>query len=178
MINSYLTYTPKVIVANESNIVGDFNILGGTLDVDYTYNSETLTIKTNTPITISNTDQSSFTNNKILMQNNIINLILDNVKMNYGIDIGDNILNFTLKENSNNILNKSTPSDTCDIRIGQKGTLVINGKGELTAYGTWASGDIGSTNAGSHSNSGTLIINDGIINAIGNHHGSAIGGRY
>ena len=172
--------------------VGAFTVTGGTSGTDYTYADGVLTIMSDTPITIKNTNPNTPTSDRIEVARDVkaditlagvnINVsassgtaafkIADDSTGNVTITLADNSVN-TLKSGSNCAgLQKNGGEDT--------GTLIIqggtNGTGKLTAIG--GSGGYGAAGiGGGYGGSGSKIkISGGTVTANGKGEGAGIGG--
>ena len=172
--------------------VGAFTVTGGTSGTDYTYADGVLTIMSDTPITIKNTNPNTPTSDRIEVARDVaaditlagVNIdvssnsgtaafkIADDSTGNVTITLADNSVN-TLKSGSNCAgLQKNGGEDT--------GTLIIqggtNGTGKLTAIG--GSGGYGAAGiGGGYGGSGSKIkISGGTVTANGKGEGAGIGG--
>lgn len=150
--------------------LGGFKIKGGVQGQDFELSGVNLIIKTSTPLTIQNANESVFNTNNIRIQQGITaNITLAGVKIQNTVanDSPFNIMgsgttcNLTLAEGTVNTLN-ATKLAAAALHCGQGSTLIIDGSGTLNAYGGKSSSGIG---AGSKETAGHLIFNGGTINA-------------
>ena len=170
---------------------GAFTVTGGTLGTDYTYADNVLTIISETPLTIKNTNPSTSTTDRIEVAEGVsanitlagvnINVlymgdraafkIADNSTGNVTITLADDSVN-TLKSGDNCAgLQKNGGEDTGKLII-QGGT---NGTGKLIAEG---GGNIGGAGIGGGGNGDgyNITISGGIVEATDISQGAGIGG--
>ena len=161
---------------------GDFTVTGGTLDTDYTYSKNQLTVLTDAALTIKNTDPSTATEDRIFVNDGVnANITLAGVNIvcsfNAAFQIADSSaasVTVTLAKNTENTL-ISGGSCAGLQKNGSVGTLTIGGEGTLRATG----GSNGAGIGGGSGNSGSNItITDGTIFATGGRSGAGIGGGY
>lgn len=143
---------PKTQPAH-AETVGEFQVEGGTQDVDYSYGDNrggTLTVLTDTPLTISNADKNTQTSDKIYIAPNVTaNVTLNGVNISVrdwgpGIYVQEGAtLNLTLAEGSENVLNGSFTGGLSGILVPSGSAIVIGGTGSLTAVGRWEGAGIG-----------------------------------
>ena len=169
--------------------VGAFQVTGGTNGTDYSYSSSTLTIKTATALTIKNTNPSSATTNKIVVNSGVsANITLAGVNINVSsitdavaFRIADNStgnVKITLAAGTSNILKsgKNKPGlEKSGTYSSTLGTLTIAGPGSLTATGGQFGAGIGSRKANGCAN---IVINGGTIVATGGAQGPGIGSAW
>lgn len=164
--------------------VGAFTVTGGVLNTDFKFEDNTLTICTNTPLTVENNDKNSATDNIIVIKSkNGANVTLAGVNVNVldkeetaAFEIAEETkakVTLTLKRNTVNTFKSGTKcagiqKNSADIH------LVINGWGTLNAHGGVRGAGIGGGNSKLASAS-NITIQNGIINAYGGEYGAAIG---
>lgn len=151
--------------------VGEFQVEGGTQDVDYSYGDNrggTLTVLTDTPLTISNADKNTQTSDKIYIAPNVTaNVTLNGVNISVrdwgpGIYVQEGAtLNLTLAEGSENVLNGSFTGGLSGILVPSGSAIVIGGTGSLTAAGRWEGAGIGGGNI--YADSGDITIIGGTV---------------
>ncbi len=152
---------------------GDLTVSGGTLNTDFKYENNRLTILSKTPITIS----GSSTTNQIYVEKDIsANVTLDNVNIQFD-DAFTNMCAFKIADNSGgkvtvtlNGVNTLKSGNGCaglqKNGMGDNiGELIINGTGRLTAYGGEHGAGIGC--GGPHTNCQNITIKSGSIRAYG-----------
>ncbi len=171
-----------VVHAPTPTSTGDFTVAGGTLGMDYSYESNTLTILTGTALTISGTT----TTDTIVVKDGITaNLTLDgvNIDMNTIADAcafdiqGTATANITLT--GDNTLKSGENKAGLQVQTGA--TLNLGGTGTLNATGGEGSAGIGGGKGGS---GGNITISGGTVMASGkgsagtdqNNGGAGIGG--
>ncbi|KSV60459.1 Ig-like domain-containing protein [Acetivibrio ethanolgignens] len=167
--------------------IGAFTVTGGEYDTDYTYADDVLTIKSNTSITIANTNPDEATTDRIEVEKDVFaNITLAGVKIDVSssegtaafkiADHSTGNVTITLADGSENTLksgrncaglqkNGDTSTGTLTIQGG------TNGTGKLTATGGMYGAGIGGNYGGSGSN---IKISGGIVTASGNG-GAGIG---
>lgn len=165
-----------------------FEVLGGTVDVDYKFSEESrkLEILTDTPLTIKNADSETSTQQVIHVRSGIAaNLTLAGVTIDTSmnpdtcaLNVGDGSaanVTITLADGTDNRLASGLhcaglqkKGDADDI-----GTLTITGNGTLYAQGGDEAAGIGGDAAGS---TAKIIIQSGVIVAQGGSRGAGIGG--
>ena len=176
---------PKTQPAH-AETVGEFQVEGGTQDVDYSYGDNrggTLTVLTDTPLTISNADKNTQTSDKIYIAPNVTaNVTLNGVNISVrdwgpGIYVQEGAtLNLTLAEGSENVLNGSFTGGLSGILIPSGSAIVIGGTGSLTAVGRWEGAGIGGGNI--YADSGDITIIGGTVSAVGGETASGIGSGF
>ena len=173
----------------ESKAVGNFTVIGGTLDTDYTYADGVLTIKTATPITIANTDPGKATTDRIEVADGVsANITLAGV--NIDVSGSDNTAAFKIADNSRGNVTITLADGSENTLIsdynraglqkngsgGGIGKLTIQGgTGKLTASSNGNGAGIGGGYKGSGSN---ITISGGTVTATGGQGGAGIGGGY
>ena len=116
--------------------VGDFNIDGGAQGTDYSYSAGVLTILTDTPLIISNTNSSTATSDRIVIGSDVnANLTLNGVNITApaqtsAIDVPSGAsLTLTLANNSTNTLAvsaaKRSPANNAGIHVPEGASLTI-----------------------------------------------------
>ena len=152
---------------------GDFTVMGGTLDTDYTFSSGVLTVKTNTALTISNTDPDTATGNRIVAAGNAT-ITLDSVNIEADTPFAiQNDVAVSLTLAGDNILASRSGAG---LNVPGSAAVTIDSTdnaGSLTATGGgYAAGIGGNYQQGS----GTITINGGTVTATGASYGAGIGG--
>ncbi len=188
---------PTSALAADGN-TGVFTVTGGNLGKDYTYTAptelepkggDTLTIKSNTPLTISTNSESGTTGGcRIVIEANVnANITLAGVNITptneitsngySGIDLGSGAtLNITLQRGSSNVINGGTSqsgSPGPGIHVPEGSTLTIKGEGSLQVQGAsrrgsaavGIGGKVSASNAGGAC--GNVIILGGTITVQG-----------
>ncbi len=163
--------------AEEGTVCGDFTVTGGILDTDFSYADNVLTVKSETPLTISGTT----TADRIEVVKDVnANVTLAGVSIDVSAisnaaafkianeSTGNVTVN--LAEGTQNTL-KSGKSCAGLHKNGIKGSLTIEGPGSLAAYGGQDGAGIGS---GSGMTGSTVTIHGGTIVAVGKQ-GAGIG---
>lgn len=148
--------------------VGDFNIVGGTLDNDYSFSDNTLTILKSTALTISNADPTIPTADHIYIAPGITaNLTLAGVNISVEGNIrainsadrnhGGCTLNLTLASETNNSLavHGGARDGYPAVFIDGESHLNIDGSGSLNAFSTEGPGIYG----------GRITITSGTVNS-------------
>ena len=168
-------------------VLGDFTVSGGTLDSDYTYAGNVLTIKTAEPISIANVSAATATVDRIVVQSGITaNITLNSVNIDVSaisgacaFDMAGATVNLTLA--GANILKSGetkaglqVPSGAA-VTIAGGGSLNVTG-GTQTSYNSTNGG--AGIGAGSGSDTGTVTINGGTIVVQGGEGAAGIGGVY
>ena len=176
--------------------VGTFTVTGGTLGADYTYDEENnvLTIKTDTSITIKNTDQTKATTDRIEVESGVsaditlagVNINVSSNSNTAAFKIADDStgnVTITLADGSENTLKSGygcaglqKNGEGENIEGENIGKLTIqggtNGTGKLIATGNYGAG-IGGGKTGSGSD---ITISGGTVTATGSVGGAGIGG--
>ena len=177
--------------------VGDFTVTGGTSGTDYTYENNVLTIKTDTPITLSG---ETTTDTIVVEKDTDANITLDGVNIDVsGTGDAENgtagSAAFTIADNSTgNVTITLADGSVNTLKSGYEcaglqkngeysatlGKLTINGgtkgTGKLTATGGASGAGIGGgDDGGSGSN---ITISGGTVTATGGFDGAGIGGGY
>ena len=169
----------------EGVIVGDFTVTGGKKDEDYTYADGVLTIKSDTPITIRNTEPNTSTSDRIEVADGCwANITLAGVN----IDVSESENTAAFKNNSVNhnlvvitlakySVNKLKSGSNCAglQMMAENNDLRIMGEGELIAIGGDGGAGIGGGYDGSVSD---ITITGGTVTATGSGGGAGIGGGY
>lgn len=184
-------------------VVGSFTIIGGVENVDYTYSSGQLKIKTATAMTIRNTDPSVTTTDTILINSNAnITLAGYNYSSTNGIGISvmnNSTLNLTIADGTANNISTTGAvamriAANCTVNIDGGGTLklITTGNnyaainllanaslnisgGNITAFGGYHAAGIGGNSYGS---CGNVTISGGEVNVTGGEGAAAIGGGF
>ncbi|WP_133964809.1 beta strand repeat-containing protein [Eubacterium limosum] len=152
---------------------GEFTVTGGTLGTDYTYSGSVLTVKTSTPLTISNTDPATATGNRIVAAGNAT-ITLDSVNIEADTPFAiQNDVAVSLMLAGDNILASRSGAG---LNVPGSAAVTIDSTdnaGSLTATGGgYAAGIGGNYQQGS----GTITINGGTVTATGASYGAGIGG--
>lgn len=188
----------NALAAEPKADTGVFTVEGGTLGTDYTYTASTeaspnggdvLTIKSETPLTISTNNTSEESGGcRIVIENGVTaNITLAGVNITpadastddgySGIELGNNAsLNITLQSGSSNVINGGTSTTGLPgpgIHVPEDSTLTITGNGSLKVHGasgTYAAavgiGGMGSS-SGAGGACGNVIILGGTITVHG-----------
>ncbi len=177
MVAAILPMTATPALAADT---GDFTVTGGTLNTDYSYADNILTILRSTELTISGTT----TADRILVPTGVdAQIVLDGVSIVHtsGSDVatgyafaieGSGSVNLTLQEGSVNTLQSFT--GFAGLQVPSDASLTIDGTGSLTATGGMFGAGIGGGSVGGDgSDAGIITINSGTITATG---GSVLGG--
>ena len=122
-----ITFSDKTATTNQLTVAGAFNITGGTNGTDYTYADNVLTVNNGANLTISMTDNTAITSDRIVIaQNATATITLDGVKI-------------------------KAPQQTSaiDLSSGSKLTLILptNSTSSLEG-GTWDSSDLSGNSSG------------------------------
>ncbi len=166
---------------------GDLSVSGGTLNTDFRYENNTLTILTDTPIAISGTSRADH----IFVERNVnANITLSNVdiRFNDGDESRkiDGTCAFEIADNSKGNVNvnlNGTNNLSSGVRraglqkngMGGVGTLTITGNGKLTVHGGAHGAGIGS---GKEKNGcENITIESGIIYAYCGTNDSSVSGN-
>ncbi len=172
--------------AAESTPCGSFTVMGGTSNTDYKYESNLLTILTDTPLTISGTS----TADRIEVADGVnANITLDNVRIELNSNPWDKAA-FKIADNSTGdvtvtLVGENTLKSSTNCAGLQKygasenvGTLTITGTGSLTATGGDYGAGIGGGGQGQGKNNSTrnITISGGTVTATGDSGGAGIGG--
>lgn len=166
---------------------GAFTVTGGAGGTDYTYESGVLTVKTETAITIKNTNPATSTTDHIVVDTGAgktAHITLAGVNISCGSDCAFSIKNesktqLILQDNSINTLRSGSNGDEvglAGLEVKQGTTLTIDGTGRLDAFA--GSSTFGCAGIGGYANetAGIVIIENGIVTATGGNHGAGIGG--
>ncbi|MGN0596178.1 MAG: hypothetical protein ACI4J1_02465, partial [Ruminiclostridium sp.] len=163
--------------------VGDFVVYGGTLNTDYSYSGNVLTINGVTPLMIKNTVPTTPTTDRIeVASGTSANITLAGV--NIDVSGKDNTCAFKIEDNSNAVVtitlaggteNKLKSGSNCAglQKNGTAGSLEIKGSGTVTATGGQDGAGIGGGFKGSASD---ITISGGTVIAISSKYGAGIGG--
>lgn len=150
----------EVKAETETVTAGDFTVTGGALGTDYSFSSGVLTVKTNTALTIKNTDPSKVTTNGIVVDKNVTgaNITLSGVNIDHSpsfdIKAGASV-NLTLS--SDNTLHAIESSSDVGLNLASSAAVTINGEGSLLC---------GSGNSSAAAVSGgTVTVNGGTVMA-------------
>ena len=159
---------------------GDFTVVGGTLDTDYSFAGNTLTISTSTPLTISGT-----TTDHIVVsggtEQNPVQLTLDNVIINTHIDNTPDYSALTLTTGSHAVVTLAGENKfgegwdsihAINMVVGNNSTLTFTGSGSLFCCESmgWSKLSIGT--------GGTVNVQGGTLNlrASYDHNPTVAGG--
>lgn len=134
--------------------VGAFTITGGTEGTDYTYANGILTILTDTPLTIANTDPGTATTDRIYVAKDVsARITLAGVNINLGVAEASSDYSFSLRLCALEIAKDSKGDVTITLadgttnflmsgayragiqKMGANGSLLINGQGRLEVWG-------------------------------------------
>ncbi len=160
-----------------------FQVSGGTSGMDYAYQDETLTIKTDTKLTISTADTTDST--IVVEDGTTAYITLKNVNIDVSskdsvcaFEVGASATaNITLADGSENSL--TSGANKAGLQVETGATLNINGKGKLTATGApehpLSNGGAGIGGSGDNA-CGTINILDGTVIAYGGVYSAGIGG--
>lgn len=179
---------PRTVFAE---VTGTFVMTGGSIGTDYTYENDTLTIKTGTPLRISKDDSSTSTHERIVIVKDVnanITLAGVNIEANgynpaleiagdqYGGSKGN--VTISLEEGTQNILKGG--KDAAGLQKngdGEVGTLTIQGNGSLEATGNENGAGIGGGGMylSPNRNASNIKILGGYITAKGGMNGAGIG---
>lgn len=158
---------------------GDLTVIGGTENTDYSYADNVYTVLTGTALTFSGTT----TTDRIVVKEGVTaDIILDNVDIQFTTfdQRGDGMAAFHINKNASatitlantNILTSNGKSS--GLEVPKYASVIIQGKGKLTATGGQSSGDAGA-GIGTRKDlgSGNITIQSGTIIANGgNGYGS------
>lgn len=165
---------------------GDFTVIGDALD--YEWNDPVLTIKSETTLTIKNTNPNEPTTHRIVVvpKATNVNITLDGVNIDLSsyedestcaFDMTDAVVNLTLAEESKNVLVSN--GDRAGIEVPEGAKLTIKGSGTLEVkanhYGS-AIGGKGTDTKGI--NGGDITIMESVIVNAEGGNGAGIGGGY
>lgn len=180
-----LSLLPMSALAAETTATteGDLTVSGGEAGTDYTYQDNTLTIKTEKTLTVSGTT----TTDQIVVADNVeANLTLNGVSITFNngtADSGDttesNAGTCALSLRDNATLNLTLAGENtlqsgagrAGIFVPQNSTLTIDGEGALNVTGGRLAAGIGGD---LWHNAGTITIENGIINATGGSNAAAM----
>ena len=184
-----LSLLPMSALAAETTATteGGLTVSGGVAGTDYTYEDNTLTIKTEKKLTVSGTT----TTDKIVVEGGVTaNLTLNGVSIAFAdgsvttndkeetgagtcaLSLGEgSILNLTLADENT----LQSGAGRAGIFVPQNSTLTINGEGTLNVTGGNLAAGIGGD---LWHNAGTISIENGSINATGGSNAAAIGGGH
>ncbi len=175
-----MTKPGSATIVKTFNIVvdtGDFAIVGGSYGDDYIFDGSYFTVKSSTPLTISNADSVVTASNGIIVQTGIsANLTLKSVNIANALDD-----NFTaLETQGTGVANIILVGDntlisrdfTAGLQVEEDATVIIEGEGSLVATGGQYGAGIG---GGQHGTAGTIIINSGTVTASGGTVGIGAG---
>ncbi len=162
-----------------------FVVTGGTSGTDYTYESGVLTILSDKALTISNSDASTATTDRIEIAKGVsanitlagVNIDVSGVSNAAAIKIANNSAGeviVTLADGTTNTL-KSGYNCAGIQKNGNYGKLTIAGTGELKAIGGDNSAGIG---GGYYSSANNIEISGGTVTAQSGSSGAGIGGGY
>lgn len=158
---------------------GDFTVKGGQAGTDYSYADNTLTILSDTPLTISGTTQQD----KIVIKDGITaNVTINDLYIqssSCAFEVAGNATcNLTLE--GENTLKSGHSCAGLQVQGSRDGstvatlTITENSTGSLNATGGDYAAGIGS--AGTYSHSGDITIQGGTITATEGWHGAGVGG--
>ena len=184
-----LSLLPMSALAAETTATteGGLTVSGGEAGTDYTYEDNTLTIKTGKELTVFGTT----TTDKIVVEGGVTaNLTLNGVSIAFAdgsvttndkeetgagtcaLSLGEgSILNLTIADENT----LQSGAGRAGIFVPQNSTLTINGEGTLNVTGGNLAAGIGGD---LWHNAGTITIKNGIINATGGSDAAAIGGGH
>ena len=156
---------------------GPFTVTGGTLDTDYSYAANVLTILSSTAISIANTSSEAVTTDRIVVQSGVTaNITLNGVNIDLPLlssacafDATGATVNVTLA--GTNTLKSGW--DHAGLQVPNGAVLTIDGSGSLRATGGSNGAGIG---GGRDKDGGTIIINGGTVTATGALRSAGIGG--
>lgn len=155
--------------------VGDFDVQGGTLGVDYRLENDQLILMSSTPLIISGTSQTQSISVQTLVT---VNVTLDNVNIdvsalaNRGAIIVEEgaQANITLK-NTNTL---KSGSNKAGVDLQTAGVaFMASSTGSLDVYGGYDSAGIGG--GGYEGKGGIIAIHGGVVRAYNGENGAAIG---
>ncbi len=158
---------------------GDFEVDGGTYGVDYTYESNVLSVKSSTSLTIAMRAGVSRTDNRIEVENESANITLNEVDIDVSsageaaLRVSSGSLTLALTE-SNSLVSGTSHAG---LELGSKCNLVLSAgiNASLFAQGGSNGAGIGS---GSAEECGSITINGGTVVAQGGASAAGIGGAY
>ncbi len=160
--------------AENVTICGDFTVTGGTLNTDYKYENNVLTILTDTPITISGTTSTERIEVASGVSANVtlsgVNITSDNAAFRIANGSTGNV---TVTLEGDNYLKSGKSYAGLQKNDYCEGVLTINGTGSLTATGGENGAGIG---GGAYARCQNIIINSGTVTATGGKDGAGIGG--
>lgn len=180
-----LSLLPMSALAAETTATteGGLTVSGGTLNTDYTYGDNTLTVLTNTALTVSGTT----TTDQIVVNGGVTaNLTLNGVSITFNdgtADSGhateDNAGTCALSLGKGSTLNLTltgentlqSGAERAGIFVPAGATLTIKGTGTLNVAGGKLAAGIGGD---LWNNAGTITIENGIINATGGSNAAAM----
>ncbi|MCI6552482.1 MAG: S-layer homology domain-containing protein, partial [Lachnospiraceae bacterium] len=174
---------------------GDFTVTGGEYGTDYTYENNVLTIRTETAVTIANTDPNIAATDRIEVAMNVsanitlagVNIDVSSSEDTAAFKIADNSggdVTITLADDSENTLKSG--ADCAGLqKNGLIGTLTIQGGASGTGKLTATSGEATMNGYGAGIGGGVdgdgynITISGGTVTATGGGSGAGIGGgRY
>lgn len=162
--------------------LGDFVVIGGELDTDFTWYNGVLTVKTSTPIEILMKDGVNQTTNRISISLNsdkeLAHVTLAGVSIKQtgsfaAMRIAMGSVSLVLKDGTQNELASGPNRAGLQKETGAFVPLTISGGGKLTATGGSYGAGIGGGFAGEVS---SVVIAGGEIVATGGSYGAGIGG--
>ncbi|MDD6579900.1 MAG: hypothetical protein PUE89_03140, partial [Lachnospiraceae bacterium] len=162
----------------EGEIVGDFTVTGGRKGTDYTYENHVLTIISNTPVTIKNTDPNTPTTDQIEVKEGVYFANITLAGVNIDVSSLPNIAAFknnsaveiTLAKYSVNKLKSG--SHCAGLQKTEGAQLSIKGEGELIATGGYGGAGIGGGGDGYNGKGSDIIIEGGTVTATGSGGGA------
>lgn len=193
-----ITFSGKTTTTNQLTVAGAFSITGGTNGTDYTYADNVLTVNDGANLTISMTDNTATTSDRIVIaQNATATITLDGVKIKApqqtsAIDLSSGSkLTLILPTGTSSSLVGGTWDNTDPTSSGCAGIHVPVGAelniqcsetdthkcleascGKLSVKGEVKSAGIGGNG---NEGCGTVVIDGGVVEATGNS-GAGIGG--
>lgn len=169
--------TPSGETVTVAYDTGDFVVEGGTPDTDYTFADDVLTIKTETPLTVSMAEGKASTDDRIEVTpqaTGTAKLVLDGVSIDTSssgtpaLSVLTGGLDLTLT-----VDNSLTSGGTCAGLQNGTNPLAIRGDGSLVAIGGEGGAGIGGRR---ESPGSTITIEGGTITARGGNSGNGYGG--
>ncbi len=149
--------------------------VNGTYDIGDCGDNSTITIDPALTVTLTNTNNITYTNIKIVCGAGVA-LTIDNIKIDNSIDIDSCALSFSGDNNhlfftgSSNLI---SGNDEPGIRVKSGTSLVVNGTGSIEVTGGYRSAGIG---GGFAEACGNITISSGTVTATGGEAGAGIGG--
>ncbi|ALU13606.1 hypothetical protein ACH52_0786 [Eubacterium limosum] len=166
-------------VSAAENKVGDFTVTGDSSGYAYDVDTKTLTVKTDTALTIKNTDSTTSTADKIVVMSGVTaNITLDGVKIDVSSDENScafavksgTVLNLTLAAGSDNNLKSGIYCAGLNVPDGASLTIDSDSAdpGSLTAQCTvtHSSPRGAGIGGGEGENCGKITINGGSVTAF------------